>query len=40
MERELALDDVQVGVANAAGAHLDQQLAGTRLGNGDLSKRE
>jgi len=38
--RQVAVDDVQVGVAHAAGVHLDQDFVGLRLGNGQLFERE
>jgi hypothetical protein len=35
---ELAVDDMEVGAADAAGGHLEQHLAGPRTGRLDLGR--
>ena len=38
--RQLAIDDVQIGAADRAGANLHQDLACSRLRSGKLSRAE
>jgi hypothetical protein len=38
--RELAVDDMQVGAADAAGGHLEKDLPGTGLGSGQIGRPE
>ena len=37
---QLAVDDVEIGAADAAGGHREQHLSGTRLGVGEVGLAE